>query len=66
MCIWFSVVCMCVYVPLLRVYVCVYVCIEMGISKIARKLGIDSAPAVVGFEFHGGHSHPMYVCMCLC
>ena len=34
-------------------------------AKVARKLGIDCAPAVVGFEFHGGHSHPMYVCVCV-
>jgi len=31
-----------------------------GIQKIAKKLGIDGAPAVVGFDFHCGFCHPMY------
>uniref|UniRef100_A0A146KWV6 DNA repair protein complementing XP-C cells n=1 Tax=Lygus hesperus TaxID=30085 RepID=A0A146KWV6_LYGHE len=29
-----------------------------GLAKVARKLGIDFAPAVVGWEYHGGSSHP--------
>ncbi|KAF6216121.1 hypothetical protein GE061_000459 [Apolygus lucorum] len=29
-----------------------------GLPKVARKLGIDFAPAVVGWEYHGGSSHP--------
>jgi xeroderma pigmentosum group C-complementing protein len=30
-----------------------------NIQKIARKLGIDHAPAMVGWDFHGGFSHPL-------
>ncbi|XP_031558895.1 DNA repair protein complementing XP-C cells homolog [Actinia tenebrosa] len=30
-----------------------------GIQKIAKKLGIDGAPAVVGFDFHCGFCHPV-------
>lgn len=31
-----------------------------GLNKIARKLQIDCAPAVVGFDFHCGGSHPTF------
>ena len=31
----------------------------LGIHKIARKLGIDAAPAMMGWDFHGGYCHPM-------
>ncbi|KAF5292356.1 hypothetical protein FQA39_LY03390 [Lamprigera yunnana] len=31
-----------------------------GLNKIARKLNIDSAPALVGFDFHSGWNHPIY------
>ncbi|XP_069680610.1 DNA repair protein complementing XP-C cells homolog [Periplaneta americana] len=31
-----------------------------GLNRVARKLGIDCAPAVVGFDFHCGGSHPMF------
>ncbi|KAI4468315.1 dna repair protein xp-c / rad4 [Holotrichia oblita] len=31
-----------------------------GLNKIARKMNIDCAPAIVGFDFHGGWSHPTY------
>ncbi|KAL0273232.1 UNVERIFIED_CONTAM: hypothetical protein PYX00_005958 [Menopon gallinae] len=30
-----------------------------GLNKIAKKLGIDCAPAVTGFEFHMRASHPV-------
>ncbi|CAG7704877.1 unnamed protein product [Allacma fusca] len=33
---------------------------EPGISRIAKKLSIDCAPALVGFDFHSGGSHPTY------
>ncbi|KAL5286585.1 XPC family protein [Megaselia abdita] len=31
-----------------------------GLNRVCKKLRIDCAPAVVGFDFHGGWSHPMY------
>ncbi|XP_048404097.1 DNA repair protein complementing XP-C cells [Stegostoma tigrinum] len=30
-----------------------------NINRVARKLNIDCAGAVVGFDFHSGHSHPV-------
>ncbi|XP_066283758.1 DNA repair protein complementing XP-C cells-like isoform X2 [Branchiostoma lanceolatum] len=30
-----------------------------GLERVARKLDIDCAPAVVGFDFHSGWSHPV-------
>jgi len=30
-----------------------------GLLRIAKKLNIDCAPAVVGFDFHAGGSHPV-------
>lgn len=30
-----------------------------GIHRLARKLSIDAVPAVVGFDFHCGFSHPV-------
>ncbi|CAB3998693.1 DNA repair complementing XP-C cells [Paramuricea clavata] len=30
-----------------------------GIHRLARKLNIDAALAVVGFDFHGGFNHPI-------
>ncbi|GCC37882.1 DNA repair protein complementing XP-C cells [Chiloscyllium punctatum] len=30
-----------------------------NINRVARKLNIDCAGAVVGFDFHSGHSHPI-------
>ncbi|XP_067908291.1 DNA repair protein complementing XP-C cells [Heterodontus francisci] len=30
-----------------------------NINRVARKLNIDSAAAVIGFDFHSGHSHPI-------
>lgn len=31
-----------------------------GLNKVCRKMDIDCASAIVGFDFHGGWSHPMY------
>ncbi|KAJ3648239.1 hypothetical protein Zmor_020057 [Zophobas morio] len=31
-----------------------------GLNKVARKLNIDCAPALTGFDFHGGWNHPTY------
>lgn len=30
-----------------------------GLLRVAKKLNIDCAPAVVGFDFHAGGSHPV-------
>ena len=30
-----------------------------GIQRVAKKLGIDCAQAVIGFDFHCGFSHPV-------
>ena len=30
------------------------------INRVARKLGIDCAPAMVGFDFHKGFTHPVF------
>lgn len=31
-----------------------------NLNKVCKKLGIDCASAIVGFDFHGGWSHPVY------
>ena len=31
-----------------------------GLPRICKKLGIDCAPVVVGFDFHQGACHPTY------
>ena len=31
-----------------------------GLNKVCRKLGIDCAQAVVGFDYHGGYSHAVF------
>lgn len=31
-----------------------------GLNKVAKKLNIDCASALVGFDFHGGWNHPVY------
>lgn len=31
-----------------------------GLNKVAKKLNVDCAPALVGFDFHSGWSHPTY------
>ena len=38
--------------------VCVCVLVA-GIQKVARKLGISHAPAMVGWDFHSGHCCPV-------
>ncbi|XP_017323869.1 DNA repair protein complementing XP-C cells isoform X1 [Ictalurus punctatus] len=35
---------------------CVHVHLP-NLNRVARKLDLDCAPAVTGFDFHGGHSH---------
>ncbi|NWU94367.1 XPC protein, partial [Upupa epops] len=30
-----------------------------NLNRVARKLGIDCAQAITGFDFHGGYSHPV-------
>lgn len=40
-----------------------YVCLNFlkvpGLNRIAKKLGIDCSPAVVGFDGHKGSVHPV-------
>lgn len=36
-----------------------YLILVPGLLRIAKKLNIDCAPAVVGFDFHAGGSHPV-------
>lgn len=31
-----------------------------GLNKVAKKLKIDCAPAVVGFDYHSGSCHPTF------
>lgn len=33
---------------------------DPNLSKVCRRLKVDCAPAMVGFDFHGGYSHPVY------
>lgn len=37
-----------------------------GLNKIARKLNIDCAPAMTGFDYHSGWSHPVYDGFVIC
>ncbi|KAL5013590.1 hypothetical protein ScPMuIL_007860 [Solemya velum] len=39
---------------------------ENGLNRIARKLGIDCAPAHTGWDFHGCSSHPVYEGIIVC
>lgn len=34
--------------------------LDPGLNKVAKKMNIDCAPAMVGFDFHSGWSHPVY------
>ncbi|XP_004702426.1 DNA repair protein complementing XP-C cells [Echinops telfairi] len=37
-------------------------CVQLNLpnlQRVARKLDIDCVPAVTGFDFHGGYSHPV-------
>ncbi|XP_042234474.1 DNA repair protein complementing XP-C cells homolog [Homarus americanus] len=38
---------------------CVHIPIG-GLNRLAQKLNIDCAPAMVGFDFHSGWTHPVY------
>lgn len=33
---------------------------DPGVNKVCKRLKVDYAPAVVGFDFHSGYSHPVY------
>ncbi|XP_062561773.1 DNA repair protein complementing XP-C cells homolog [Armigeres subalbatus] len=37
-----------------------------SLNRICKKLGIDCAQAVTGFDFHGGSSHPVYDGFVIC
>lgn len=39
--------------------VTLYLILVPGLLRIAKKLNIDCAPAVIGFDFHSGGSHPV-------
>ena len=32
----------------------------IGLNRVAKKLNIDCAPAMIGWEFSGGGSHPVF------
>ncbi|XP_016065360.1 PREDICTED: DNA repair protein complementing XP-C cells [Miniopterus natalensis] len=37
-------------------------CVQLNLpnlNRVARKLGIDCVPAIIGFDFHNGYSHPV-------
>lgn len=46
--------------PRMLPYGCVHLKGMPNLSKVARKLNIDIASAVVGFDAHGGFSHAVY------
>jgi hypothetical protein len=31
-----------------------------GLNRVAKKLNIDCAPAMIGFDFHNGGCHPVF------
>ncbi len=35
-------------------------CSVPQLKRVAKKLGIDCAPAMIGWDFHAGGSHPAY------
>lgn len=37
-----------------------------GLNKVCRRLNVDCASAIVGFDFHGGWSHPVYDGFVIC
>ncbi|XP_014247249.1 DNA repair protein complementing XP-C cells [Cimex lectularius] len=37
-----------------------------GVMKIAKRLNVDCAPAVVGWDFHSGGSHPVFDGVVVC
>lgn len=40
--------------------------LDPGLNRVCKKLNIDCANAVVGFDFHGGYSHPVYEGFVVC
>ncbi|XP_068212328.1 DNA repair protein complementing XP-C cells homolog [Palaemon carinicauda] len=44
---------------------CVHIPIA-GLNRIAKKLNIDCASAITGFDFHSGWSHPVYEGFVVC
>ena len=34
-----------------------------NLPRVAKKLEMDCASAITGFDFHGGYSHAVYVCV---
>ena len=46
------------YAPIIIITALINTSVQ-GISKVARKLDIDYAPAMVGWDFHSGYCHPM-------
>lgn len=39
---------------------------DPGLNKVCKRLKVDYAPAVVGFDFHSGYSHPVYEGFVVC
>ncbi|XP_053600558.1 DNA repair protein complementing XP-C cells homolog isoform X2 [Plodia interpunctella] len=37
-----------------------------GLNKVCKKLNVDCAPAMTGFDFNGGWSHPVYSGFVVC
>lgn len=37
-----------------------------GLNRIAKKLNIDCAPAMTGFDFNGGWTHPVFEGFVVC
>ncbi|VVC89123.1 unnamed protein product [Leptidea sinapis] len=37
-----------------------------GLNRIAKKLSIDCAPAMTGFDFNGGYTHPVFEGFVVC
>ena len=44
---------------ILNLFFLKYICIEKGIGKIAKKLGVDYGEAVIGFEFRKKRANPI-------
>ena len=34
--------------------------ISVGLNRVAKKLGIDCAPAMMGWDYHAGGCHPVF------
>lgn len=37
-----------------------------GLKNVCKRLKVDCAPAVIGFDFHGGWSHPVFDGFVIC